>query len=256
MTAVNRTEARSPELLTPPAIRHPLVWSPARVFGAVALGAWAALFWWLLLTDRTQLYLSSRTAWVVPVGAIILTIAFAGRLASARSEVPETLERGRAVAISLIVVPVIVVMALPPVALGSFAASRRSSIAGTGFAGSAEGIATGNITLVDVAGALRSREGMHALAKRAGDDARFVGFVARDPATPANEFMLTRFVVSCCVADALSVQVRVVGAPPGQLANDEWVEASGSVYPLGREVILDASEVRSVKRPAHPYLNP
>ncbi len=246
-----------PQLVAAPRIgAPPKVVSPARVLSVVVLGAWAGLFWFLMIGDRTLLYLSTRTDWVVPVGAIVLTIAFLGRLPSIRSVNHEPLTRGSAAWFALIVMPVVLIVALPPVSLGSFAASRRSAVGGSGFAGSVEGISTGDVTLVDVAGALRSGKGMKALAGRAGDEATFVGFVARDEGMPADEFVLTRFLISCCVADALSVQVRVVGAPPGAFKPDDWVKVTGNVYPLGREVLVDASTAERVERPKHPYLNP
>jgi uncharacterized repeat protein (TIGR03943 family) len=97
---------------------------------------------------------------------------------------------------------------------------------------------------------------MQALVNRAGTRVSFVGFVALRDGMPADEFMLTRFIISCCVADALTVQVRVIGAPPGKFHKDRWVRVTGTMYPLGREVVVDASEVVPVERPAHPYLNP
>ena len=53
-------------------------WSHARVAAGLAIAAWAALFWFLLATDRTMLYLSTRTAWLVPMGAIIASVAAVG----------------------------------------------------------------------------------------------------------------------------------------------------------------------------------
>jgi uncharacterized membrane protein YcgQ (UPF0703/DUF1980 family) len=73
---------------------------------------------------------------------------------------------------------------------------------------------------------------------------------------PADQFELTRFIITCCVADALSVQVHVVDAPPGRFRVDEWVRVKGSLYPLHDEVLLSASSITPVARPAHPYLNP
>ena len=231
-------------------------WSAARLSSAAAMAAWGALFWWLLLTGRSFLYLSDRTDWVVPMGAVILTIAVGGRLWSARCPHPEPLRRSDAWRLGAIVLPVVLTFALPPASLGSFAASRRSSFVSSGYSSTAADIESGELTLVDVAGALRSREAMQALVKRAGSEVSFIGFVARDAGMPADEFMLSRFLVSCCVADALSIQVRIVGAPPGKLAEDDWVRVTGAMYPLGREVIVDASEVEPVERPKRPYLNP
>ena len=231
-------------------------WSPLRVMTAIALAAWAGLFWSLIATDRISLYLSSRTAWVVPMGAIVLTVAALGRLASARVEQPEPVPPRVMLGLALIVLPVVCVLALPPTSLGSFAASRRSSLTSGSFVSSAEDISSGELSLVDVSGATRSREAMRALVGRAGEEVSFTGFVTRDDSTPANEFVLTRFLISCCVADALSAEVRVVGAPPGEFKEDQWVQVTGSMYPLGREVIVDSTKIVRVDRPKHPYLNP
>ena len=231
-------------------------WSAPRLASTMTLAAWAALFWFLMATDRTSLYLSSRTDWVVPVGATILTIATIGRLSSARTTQREELGSRDAWTAGVIVLPVVIVLALPPASLSSFAASRRSSFSSAGFTTSAGDVAEGELSLADVAGALRSGDAMSALATRAGSEVGFTGFVTRDGSTPADEFVLTRFLISCCVADALSVEVRVVGAPPGRFEKDDWVRVTGKIYPVGGEVILDAAEVEAVPRPDKPYLNP
>lgn len=227
--------------------------SPSRVVVGVALAGWAGVFWFLLATGRWTLYLSSRIFWVIPIGAIILTAAALGRLATARAERPEPLGRRDAWGLALILVPVVAVLALPPAALGSYAASRRSASAG--FAGTATEPSSGEVTLVDVAGAMWSQTAADALTERGGSEVSFVGFVVRREGMPADEFILTRFLVSCCVADALSVQVRVVGAPPAGLEEDEWVRVRGILYPLAEEVVVDAASVEPVPRPAEPYLN-
>ncbi len=234
----------------------PRLWSPARLADAVALGVWAGLFWYLLPAERSALYLSSRTSWVIPLGAILLTGGAIGRLAGARSPVPEPLARRHALGIGVVIVPVIAVLSLPPSALGSYAASRRSSFVGSGYITSPEDVAAGGLSLADIAGALQSQDGARALARRAGSQVSLVGFVTKESGMPADEFVLTRFLVSCCVADALSVQVRVVGAPPGALKTDQWVRVEGALYPLENEALVDASKVVPVERPARPYLNP
>src|SRR5687768_17478032 len=80
--------------------------SPARVLDCLALGSWAAGFWFLLITDRTSLYLSTRTAWVVPTGAVLLTVGFLGRLLSVRSDEPKPITALSAWGTGLIVLPV------------------------------------------------------------------------------------------------------------------------------------------------------
>ena len=232
-------------------------WSASRVAVGLLLGSWAGLFWFLLATGRWSLYLSTRTSWLVPVGAVLLTAAALGRFASARvRHDPEPLSARRAWTIGLIALPVVVVLALPPAALTSFAVGRRSGFVGAGVSASTEDIATGSLTLIDVAAAQTSEEGLDALEARGGERVRFDGFVTRFADTPADEILLTRFIVTCCVADATIAQVRVVSVPAGRFAEDDWVRVTGTIYPLGREIIVDATDVVGIPRPGSPYLTP
>jgi putative membrane protein len=234
-----------------------LRWSPVRVAGTVVLGSWAALFWFLLASGRDAFYLSTRTEWVVPVAAVLLTLATIGRLASARAAEPEPLRSRELGVMIAMVVPVLLITILPPATLGSFSASKRSAVAGAGFSASSGDIATGDLTLVDVAAAQTTPEGERALARRAGETVTFVGFVTRYGDTLADEFLLTRYVVSCCVADATVAQVRVVNVTPGAFEDNEWVEVTGTIFPIGREVIVNAGAggIVEVERPERPYLS-
>jgi uncharacterized repeat protein (TIGR03943 family) len=213
------------------------------------------LFWFLLISGRDAFYLSTRTEWVVPVAAVLLSVAAIGRIASAKAAVTERLRRGELAVLAAMVVPVLLVIALPPATLGTFSADKRGGL-GAGFGASAEDIGSGTLTLVDVASGQTSDEGTEALAARAGETVSFVGVVTRYADTPADEFLLTRYVVSCCVADATVAQVRVVNVTPGAFENGQWVEVKGTILPLGREVFVLAasSGVVEVDRPERPYL--
>ena len=101
--------------------------------GALLLAAWAGMFWFLFLSGRVNLYLSTRTSWVVPVGAILLTIASIGWLLSARVSAPEPVARREAVALTLMAVPVVLILALPPATLGSFSAAKKTPFASARF---------------------------------------------------------------------------------------------------------------------------
>ncbi len=231
-------------------------WSPGRIAGGLVLAAWATLFWWLLFTGRENLYLSTRTSWVVPVGAALLSAASLGRLASARVRSPDPLRTREAWVMGLMVVPVILVMSLPAATLGQFSVGKRTSFAAGGLATAVGDIGTGDLTLIDVAAGQTSKEGEAALGRRAGETVDFVGFVTRYADTPADEFLLTRYIITCCVADATIAQVRVVNVPPGEFQANDWVEVTGPIYPLGREVIVQATAVVKVDTPSKPYLTP
>jgi uncharacterized membrane protein YcgQ (UPF0703/DUF1980 family) len=49
--------------------------------------------------------------------------------------------------------------------------------------------------------------------------------------------------------------VRVVNVTPGRFDENDWVEVTGTIYPIGREVIVDALSVGAVPRPDRPYLS-
>jgi len=247
---VARTGAHVREEAAPP--RR---WSPTRVAGTVVLAAWAGLFWFLWVSGREAFYLSTRTDWVVPVAAVLLTAATIGRLASAKVTSPKQLPARELWIMGLMVVPVVLVLFAPVTTLGTFSAGKRAGFSGTGFVTSGD-IGSGELTLIDVAAAETSPEGERALAKRAGETVNFVGFVSIRDDTPADEFLLARYVVTCCVADATIAEVRVVNVTPGQFANEDWVQVTGTIFPIGREVIVDASDIVGVERPDHPYLTP
>jgi uncharacterized repeat protein (TIGR03943 family) len=187
----------------------------------------------------------------------VLTAGAAGRLALAHGREQRPLSLRDSWTFGLLAVPLVVILALPPTTLGSYAVSRRSSFSSvTGYLSAQDVSSTSAPTLLDVAAAQDSPEIMRALSRHAGEQVTYVGFVQRAANAPSDEFELTRFVVICCIPDALLVQVRVVDAPPGKFASGQWVQVSGSLYPVGDEVLVDATKIQPVPRPSHPYLYP
>jgi uncharacterized repeat protein (TIGR03943 family) len=230
-------------------------WSHSRLATGFALAAWAGLFWFVIIADRTTFYFASRTAWLAPVGAVTLTVAMVGRFLSARVTHAEPLSPRRMRSLIVLVAPALIIMALPPLTLGSFAVSRRSASAkGVYVSATGRDISKGDLSLLDVF-ALGYNGEVQRLAARAGSSSSFTGFVTKDAGDGADEFRLNRFLISCCPGDAVSVEVRVVGAPPGRFAKDDWVRVTGKVYPIGEQVVVDATDVRMVDLPKHPYLN-
>ena len=232
-----------------------LRWSAMRVAIGLVLVAWAAMFWTLFLTGRTYLYLSSRTAWLVPLGAVIMSIAGVGRLWTARTPKDEPLESRAAWALGVIALPVVLVLALPPSALGTFSANKRSTFAGSAIGATARDV-TGPLDFVDIGAAQSFPAAMQQLDARAGESITLEGFVTREASAPPDEILLTRYIVTCCVADATIAQVRIVGLPPGDYPDDEWLQVTGAVYPVGREVLVAANTATPIPVPSQPYLTP
>lgn len=231
-------------------------WSPVRVATALALAAWGALFCTLLVTGRTYLYLSSRTAWLVPLGAAIFTLAALGRIATARTSDDEPLDRRTSWTLGAITVPVVLLLALPPSTLGTYSVGKRATFGGSAIGATARDV-TGPLDFVDIGAAQSFPAAMRQLEARATEPITLEGFVSKEASEP-DDILLTRYIVTCCVADATIAQVRIVGLLPADYADDEWLRVTGTVYPVGREVLVaaDSSTVQRIPVPDQPYLTP
>jgi putative membrane protein len=236
------------------AATHALRWSPARVATGLVLATWAALFWTLLATGRTFLYLSSRTAWLVPMGAAIFSLAAIGRLATARTVGDEPLDRRSAWTLGAIAMPVVLILALPPATLGSFSVGKRATFGGSAIGATARDV-TGPLDFVDIGAAQSFPAAMRQLEDRAGEPITLEGFVTKEASAP-DQILLTRYIVTCCVADATIAQVRIVGLRPDDYTDDEWLRVTGNVYPVGREVLVAGTAAEEIPVPEQPYLTP
>jgi putative membrane protein len=232
-----------------------LRWSRLRLVTAAALGLWATMFWVLFATGRTYLYLSTRTSWLVPTGAVIFTAGAIGRLVTARSDRDEPVDRHNAWGLGLMALPVVLVLALPPATLGAYTVQKRATFAGSAIGATARDV-TGPLDFVDIGAAQSFPTAMDELRARAGEPITLEGFVTTDASAPPDEILLTRYIVTCCVADATIAQVRIVGLPPGDYQDDEWLQVTGNVYPVGKEVLVAANGVSQIPVPQQPYLTP
>ncbi len=93
-----------------------------------------------------------------------------------------------------------------------------------------------------------------------GQEAKLTGFVYRDSRHGDDSFMLSRFVVSCCVADATPIGLIVQWPDASALASDQWVEVAGHFKAGafdGRSMpVLMADEIKPTAMPNQPYLFP
>lgn len=153
--------------------------------------------------------------------------------------------------------PVILVYLVAPQPLGSYAAARSGAV---------QPVVTGvtlpplpepvdgavDLTLYDLIRRAAVDEG----ASVEGERVRLRGFVVPAPATPEG-FLLTRFRIACCAADALAMQVLVLGlAELGQPVppRDAWVtvEATLSVADPIRPAV-EAASITLDPVPGDPY---
>jgi putative membrane protein len=94
-----------------------------------------------------------------------------------------------------------------------------------------------------------------------GQQGDLIGFVYRDIRfKDSTQFMLARFTVSCCVADASAIGVIVQAKDAEKITQDSWVHVKGKfqvqTFDGQRTPILIADSVETTAQPEHPYLYP
>jgi putative membrane protein len=93
-----------------------------------------------------------------------------------------------------------------------------------------------------------------------GEPADLIGFVYSEPSFGENRFMVARFTISCCVADASAIGVPVAWNDASVLQADTWVRVHGAFqvddFKNDRLPVLQAESVTPVEQPEHPYLYP
>ena len=87
-----------------------------------------------------------------------------------------------------------------------------------------------------------------------------IGFVYRDIRFKSDQLMVSRFTITCCVADALAIGVVVDSPKASQFAADSWVRVTGSFSKGeldGKAMpILMADTITPIQPPREPYLYP
>lgn len=163
----------------------------------------------------------------------------------------------------LVLVPVLVLLVVAPGPLGASAASRaQRAVTAAESAYPPVGAKVDGAVPMTLA-EYTSRAVDDTAHSLTGVPVRLTGFVAK--AKDSDGFLLSRFTIFCCAADAEIQQVRVVGsAAAGTLASNSWVTVVGSWPPTTAPAagvdpekaplpVLQASSVTQVKRPHAPY---
>ncbi|MFC4098701.1 TIGR03943 family putative permease subunit [Paenibacillus xanthanilyticus] len=86
------------------------------------------------------------------------------------------------------------------------------------------------------------------------------GFVYRDDTLTGNAFILGRFAVSCCAADAMPYGVMVQTDHPEQYGNDTWLRMTGTLstttYNGNDIMLLQATATEQIEPADDPYVYP
>ncbi len=227
-----------------------------RLARGTALACWAGFFAWLQLSGEKTRYLGPRTYWVIVFGAVVLGAAAAAHLLTLRASAPHRLERRDVTALATLLLPLLVVAAVPSAQLGALAASRKTSGAGAAAVGAIAPPAPdpdARVSFVDVHYASESESYAAEAGIAEGMEVELTGFVTHPAGLPPGTVGLTRFQVSCCAADAVPYTVPIT-VDPRSRSDDEWLRVRGHLAVRDGIFVLDPIEVDAVDAPSDPYL--
>lgn len=165
-------------------------------------------------------------------------------------------------AMGLLALPVLLGTAVPPRPLGATAFQNREI--DIGMPSSVQAPSGSQLAIIATAGERNILDWLY-LFQRSNDPATFngedvhlIGFVYRDSRFEADQFMVSRFTISCCAADAMPVGLIVQWPEAETLFTDQWVEVKGTLqassFADSQIPMIIADEIVETAVPAQPYL--
>ncbi|WP_162605681.1 TIGR03943 family putative permease subunit [Jiangella ureilytica] len=215
----------------------------------IAIGAVAARFGF---SDAALAYLKPSFQPILLIGGVVLVLLGGHGLLRDDRGGHEGHHHGGSPGVAwLLAVPLLVLLLIAPPALGSFAAGRQGPITAGSDSGFVE-LPPAREGAVDL--------GLRDFVTRALQDpdrsldgvpVRVMGFVVPDES--GDGYLLSRFTVACCAADATAYTTRVVG--DGDRTADTWIEVTGRWEPGddGDVPVLAADGATVVPPPDEPY---
>lgn len=93
-----------------------------------------------------------------------------------------------------------------------------------------------------------------------GDTVDVTGFVFHDPRLDGSVFMVGRYSITCCVADAYAIGIAVRPQQTVAFADGAWVRVQGRMSHMNLEgtaiLLIEAENIQAVPQPEQPYLFP
>ncbi|MBK9124017.1 MAG: TIGR03943 family protein [Chloroflexi bacterium] len=242
--------------------------TPAPNRGAVAIKAallfgLAAYFAYNILSGNLTNYINARFAWLSYVAVVLFAVGGAAALAELRGGVRSGAFSHSRTSLSMMLmlaVPLVLGTLIPSRPLGAEAINGSIRVGAASYSAAEVALVSKAPLDRDILDWSRAFVTEQSPSAFNGQQANVLGFVYTEPGYPENTFMVARFTLSCCVADASALGLPAYYAGADAPEAGAWVEVSGEFQAgefLGQQVpVLQAAQLTPVEEPEHPYLYP
>ncbi|NEP27497.1 TIGR03943 family protein, partial [Moorena sp. SIO3I6] len=91
-----------------------------------------------------------------------------------------------------------------------------------------------------------------------GQKVKVDGFVVIAPNLPPDHLLISRFVITCCAADAYPLGLPVkLTENRNDYPSDTWIEVEGNMITETlddkRQLVIEASGIKKIPEPENPY---
>jgi len=190
---------------------------------------WLNAYYWLLENGRYKAFIQPKL-WPLLILALVLLLAFSAAIISQFSLQPMAVFQFDAwIKAAILIVPVVFLWTIYGHSLGTdafanrlFQTDRNVPLNPANLTKTPSETRSGNpTTLLDLILYAETYKGKPVVVE---------GMVYRGAKVDQNSFMLFRFAVTCCAADALPFSIRVETPIDENLANDTWVRVEGRFH--------------------------
>jgi putative membrane protein len=238
---------------------------------AIILLLFAAFFGEKYLSGKLYDYIGARFGWLVVLAAVffgIIGIAYFRETANPDHEPDHEhgdehshAHKTTVWPLAILAVPLILGVVIPSRPLGPIEVANQGVStdvsAPAADVKSSLTIVPAERNILDWARAIGASKDPAALDGQAAD---VIGFVYRDVRFQPNQFMVARFAVSCCVADARAMGLVVQSANSAQFKTGAWIRVKGAFQAGSLDgspiPVVAAGSITPVDQPAQPYLYP
>jgi uncharacterized repeat protein (TIGR03943 family) len=222
--------------------------------GTISLLVGAVLLRLTVTGDYRRYVRVGMGPWLAVAGVAVIVLGLFALVRALRRDVPADAhdhpERGGRAG-WLLLAPIAALLLVAPPTLGSYGVGRGAAVdirsGPSVFDPVPRGGGPVGMTLLEFGQRAFDRGG----ASLAGAAVQLTGFVA---SSSGEQFLLARYQIACCAADAAPTVVRVTGVLGDLPPRDQWVSVTGTLQP-GAENIpeLAATSVVEIPAPGDPY---